>query len=544
MLLDPLPTVSYNASGPNSALKTLGLYPPPEISTFTSEVRSPSVNGLAATAGSLPATVPERNSGSVSPRESIRVRPRRGERFIFLSFLRYHIKLFWDNTRTTRNQSQHQGSTDPETALGNPSYVSGQVNTRSPLQRSPSRLPGDSNRPEQTLNDEVSEVSEARRDNSVESDNLDRHERSIFCGAFPRGPLLDYSSMMSFNNLASPKQQLDTKTSTAVDFAAWIQDQTRRQGNTPAHSGPLDFLFVIVQKDTLNILQMMDEALTQIGRDILDDSLMQQRLMKWRLLLVRFDAELRLLEKSLSTFAVFIATLKSSSSEDEEEETTSSPLVADLLREAKIEITKLRDRATSSYKSLMANMSIAESKRGIAEAEGVTKLTELAFFFIPLTFSASIFSMQVRELNAADTSVSAFIILALIITVLSYALRLLIRSESFTRRRHGWTQVVRSDADLSPDAPIPTTTLIRCVLHRLGWILTSLSERLGWKLFICLLSLAVAVGLLVAIWTRPLTSGIKIGATAAVVIILGSFAAICLLRAIINQANERDRSEI
>lgn len=75
----------------------------------------------------------------------------------------------------------------------------------------------------------------------------------------------------------------------------------------------------------------------------------------------------------------------------------------------------------------MANMSVVESKRGTAEAESVTKLTQLAFLFIPLTFSASIFSMQVKELDASRKSIAAFFILAIIITTASYALRLLIR---------------------------------------------------------------------------------------------------------------------
>ncbi|KAL3441392.1 hypothetical protein BJX65DRAFT_313833 [Aspergillus insuetus] len=43
-------------------------------------------------------------------------------------------------------------------------------------------------------------------------------------------------------------------------------------------------------------------------------------------------------------------------------------------------------------------LQIMESQRAITEAESVTRLTELAFFFIPLFFAAAVFSMQVREL--------------------------------------------------------------------------------------------------------------------------------------------------
>ena len=626
MLLDPLPTVSDEASGVESALRTLGLYPPLGISDSTPEVRTSSETSLPGTTPSTAAVV-GRNTRSVFIRKSTRVRPRRGERLDLLSFSRYLVNSLRGNSRKPQKQSQRQDSRDPETALGNPTDVSGPANTQSLPQRSPSRSSGEHNQPGPSLSSESREVSDVGEDISVQIYTLVPRERSIFRGSLPRGPLLDYSSLMSFNNLASLKQQLETETSTAVDLAAWIRADTRRQENSPAHSGPLDFLFAIVQKDTINTLQLMDQALTQIGRDILDDNLIQQRLMKWRLLLERFDAELRSLEKSISRFAIFIAPLKSPCIEEEEVGITSSPLVTDLSREAKIGIANLRHRATSSYQSLMANMSIVESKRGIAEAEGVAKLTELAFFFIPLTFSASIFSMQVKELSEAETSVSAFIILAIIITVLSYALRLLIRSESFTRRRHGWIQDMRSDAGLPTDASIPTTTFLIWVWRRLGFltivvvlvlgliispiatlwtrkinrgfkaiitilllfltlagsyvIITALlyvdhrrlhfrrnifkvrtrvirrehidlsttwAKSFGWIKSLWVLKIAiasaVAIGPLVAIWTRSLEPGIKVGATAAIGIPFVGFLVFLLLKAIhdgdFNQDHEQD----
>ena len=52
-------------------------------------------------------------------------------------------------------------------------------------------------------------------------------------------------------------------------------------------------------------------------------------------------------------------------------------------------------------------MSLLESKRDIEEAEGVSRLTELAFFFIPTTFAASLFSMQVWELEESPPPVYA-----------------------------------------------------------------------------------------------------------------------------------------
>jgi Mg2+ and Co2+ transporter CorA len=48
----------------------------------------------------------------------------------------------------------------------------------------------------------------------------------------------------------------------------------------------------------------------------------------------------------------------------------------------------------STFTALMGTMSIIESGKAINEAEQVTKLTQLAFFFIPLTFVAGVFGMN------------------------------------------------------------------------------------------------------------------------------------------------------
>ena len=619
-----MPTVSDKATGAESALKTLGLYEPAEVSGPMPDVES-------RREISLPGSAAGGNSRNIHVQKRTRVKSRGVERPV----TRLLTDMFFgSNMSEYQGQGQHQGPTDPEIALGNHSHISEHTTTHSTPQRSPSTLSGSSGQSWPIEADESNEFSEESGDIGVQIHTSISLERSIFRGLLPRGPLLDYSSIMSCNNSASLKQRLDTETSTAADLVAWIRAYTMRQENTSGHSGPLDFLFTIVQKDTLNTLRLMDQALTQMKRETLDDNLIQQKLVKWRLLLERFDTELRLLEESLSKFAVFIAPLKSSTSEDDEVGTKSSPLVADLLREGNIEIANLRHRATSFYQSLMAHMSIVESKRGIAEAESVTKLTELAFFFIPLTFSASIFSMQVRELNEANVSISTFIILATIITIFSYTLRHLIRSGFFTRRRGEWIQCIqvitrrrgewiryiKSDAHLPSDSPLSTTTLLLWVWRRLGFliivvllvlglivcpitalwtrninrgfkailtilllILTLLAsyimiavllyvdqrglhfrrdifkaknnvarrERAGlfmwikslWVLKIAVAS-AIAIGPLVAIWTRPLEPGIKVGATAAIGIPYVVFLIYLLLRAMsdgkFNQRHEQD----
>lgn len=43
----------------------------------------------------------------------------------------------------------------------------------------------------------------------------------------------------------------------------------------------------------------------------------------------------------------------------------------------------------------MNNVMLAESKRAIVQAQSIAKLTLIAFFYIPLSFTCSLFSMDI-----------------------------------------------------------------------------------------------------------------------------------------------------
>jgi Mg2+ and Co2+ transporter CorA len=53
----------------------------------------------------------------------------------------------------------------------------------------------------------------------------------------------------------------------------------------------------------------------------------------------------------------------------------------------------------------MNSAMIAESKRAISQAEELGKLTRLAFFYIPLSFTAAFFGMNFRELESDMLSI-------------------------------------------------------------------------------------------------------------------------------------------
>ena len=60
----------------------------------------------------------------------------------------------------------------------------------------------------------------------------------------------------------------------------------------------------------------------------------------------------------------------------------------------KADIDETLTRLNSTFQAVMSTMSIVESQKAISEAETVSKLTSLAFFFIPLSFIASLFGMN------------------------------------------------------------------------------------------------------------------------------------------------------
>ena len=331
--------------------------------------------------------------------------------------------------------------------------------------------------------------------------------RCMFEGIIPRGPVVDYDSIMSTLNVELIAEHMNKDRSTARSLALWIQHDDR-QRNGPSHGGPLGSLFAIAQRDTLNVLHIMNLALKEIGEQILDDMLIQQRVVHWRHLLERFDTELQQLEDSLRRFAKFIETLNLPNTNGGANSGTSH-----LLEDCITQMSTVGRRTKKSYTSLMANMSIIESKRGIAEAESVTKLTELAFFFIPLTFSASIFSMQVKEISASTVSLSAFFILAIIITTCSYGLRLFIRSASVIRFRLRYMAKIRADSGLPLGASIPTTTFLIWVWYRIGFLTAVFA-----------LILALLVVPLAFLWTRDMNHGYQAVITVIESIIISGFA--------------------
>ncbi|KAL9024517.1 MAG: hypothetical protein Q9196_006459 [Gyalolechia fulgens] len=313
----------------------------------------------------------------------------------------------------------------------------------------------------------------------------------LFVPSVTRLPVLDYQDLLCPGKHHWLKSNMGPEKSTAYALVKMIQSHRSQAVKPCAKFALLENLLVIIIQDTLTILRSINLALTDMDGSMLDDELLQSGIDSWRRMLNRFETELRRLETSLSEFARYNV-------DSERVRGT-----AELLGQCTLQIAKAQERRRTTYQSLMTAMSLVESKRGISEAESVTKLTELAFFFIPLTFAASLFSMQVKELDADTTSVGVFFGVALTITVCSYALRLAIRSSAFVSFLRRWKDEIRTSTDSSSGAPIATTMVFKWIWSRFSWCI--------YPVFVTIPTAALLAGL----WTGSLQKGIKAGVTIA-----------------------------
>jgi len=71
---------------------------------------------------------------------------------------------------------------------------------------------------------------------------------------------------------------------------------------------------------------------------------------------------------------------------------------------------------------VMSNTVIRESREAMAQAEGVAKLTRLAFIFIPLSLVTSVFGMNFTELNSgSELSIWVFFVASAPVLIISWA---------------------------------------------------------------------------------------------------------------------------
>ncbi len=86
------------------------------------------------------------------------------------------------------------------------------------------------------------------------------------------------------------------------------------------------------------------------------------------------------------------------------------------LENSSLQSAKTKDLLEKHMQRQVASLSLVESRKSIQMTNSVTLLTRLAFVFIPLSFSTSLFGINVRELGTGTVSISAFVGTAIAVT--------------------------------------------------------------------------------------------------------------------------------
>jgi hypothetical protein len=270
--------------------------------------------------------------------------------------------------------------------------------------------------------------------------------------ALPMAPRLPTD--VPSNKYRAHEDQLDRlkKSLTDLRSTSWSIQNASRSNTRTAHSGslgdPIIVLLRIVEHDSRVFLRSLEWALDDICNYSLDEFLLTRRLSDWRKLMSDFEKEVPAISTRLEHFVRFVFDPSGTKSLPGE--------VKEVWQNVREDVARVKTRLDEAYADLRVDMQFNESRRSMNETQTVTRLTELAFVFIPLSFCASLFSMSIRELDEG-VPVWIFIITAITVVTIAYGVRILVGSEllvNSTRRsfERFWelTGVKPGDSDKAP----------------------------------------------------------------------------------------------
>ena len=288
--------------------------------------------------------------------------------------------------------------------------------------------------------------------------------------------------------------QLKSLRSTHDDLHDWMKHLAGK--GDESQIDPCVALLSIVSLDTQELFRLMMAALDDISVHSMNDYILQERLLYWQALINRILIELPLIMSSIEGLVRYYF------------QGIPVPVqVQDIVERLRRATRNLVEKTEKCHISLRADIAILESKRQIAEAEGVSRLTELGFIFIPLSFATSAFSMQINELEPR-VPLSTFVIVAVVFAAIAYGIRLLIRNSFVKNIRRTCFSKARAYGSISPGSGIPARVFV-------SWLLTWLWNRTALSILVVALILPICVGPLVVVWIRiPFDVSFKVVLTA------------------------------
>ncbi|KAH0559275.1 hypothetical protein GP486_004213 [Trichoglossum hirsutum] len=147
-----------------------------------------------------------------------------------------------------------------------------------------------------------------------------------------------------------------------------------------------------IRDDYLAVLSNIRDTLEFIDFAMSNDNLLHDCVPGWRVLFGKLRMGFSHSERSISDL---MKVIRHHGTLEIEQEPGHALDAEEAFCSLNKEVQAVRTRAESTFQALMSTMSIVESQKAIVQQETVSKLTSLAFFFIPLTLSASVFGMNI-----------------------------------------------------------------------------------------------------------------------------------------------------
>lgn len=328
----------------------------------------------------------------------------------------------------------------------------------------------------------------------------------------PRTMLADLNtpSSLSHSVIRELMESLEIASSTQEDLSYRLLGPLPSSPSTAHRQDPILALFQIVEKDTRELLRLLHNTLNSISHALSDEEPSQEQLRFWRIQTELSEVRLVELKSNLSSFRELYDVFQPANDTQQQQKMGD---VTDATTEL---LSAAISSCSHSRASLASSMQSIESQRAIAEAESVTKLTELAFLFLPLSLAASIFSMQIHELESG-TPLSSFIIVAVLLALFAYGVRLLVRSTIVLKLHSVCMSAVRKHAGLRPGKAVPTSAFVTWVWSKMMWLCTE-----GLLLVISTLVFTTVVAVpLTLLWKRNINQGYGTVVTIILVLLVG-----------------------
>jgi hypothetical protein len=205
---------------------------------------------------------------------------------------------------------------------------------------------------------------------------------------YPRGPIARSSWEVEFSDVYKPRYR--GQNSTADALRSWLGKAHSPASPDHMSTDPLHVLHWIIYQDSVGMFCVINETLNTIQTGLLQDHLVEANANHWSRLVRQCEMYVLEIADSLGQLSTFV---------NPQADAHYQVVARDVSSQMQQLVVSTTERLKTLNRSLSNIMGILESRRGIAEAESVTRLTEFAFFFIPITLTAGVLSMQVIELK-------------------------------------------------------------------------------------------------------------------------------------------------